>query len=156
MLASSSSTGCVEDGLSWKAITGSERAAGRMPDRDLPGPSRALRLFGDVGTETEISFEGRAAVDFQQHTFPNEGSDFDPGLSPDGTTIAFSSTRHSENSHLYLKRVNGSAVTQLTSGRGSDVQPTIDPSGRRIAFASSRGGNWDIWLIDLTGEMSYR
>jgi TolB protein len=52
---------------------------------------------------------------------------------------------------LYLKSVDGLAVTQLTSDRASDVQPVFSPDDTRVAFASDRASNWDIWVIRLDG-----
>ena len=145
-------TGC-SDGL-WGPKTSKKTARTGASTRrgTYPSPSRSLRLFGAAGTRTDVVFEGKAAVDFKQHSFPAEGDDFDPEVSPSGKHLVFASTRHSKSSHLYLKAVGGAAVTQITDGPGSDVQPVIDPTGTRIAFSSSRSGNWDIWIIDVDGR----
>jgi Tol biopolymer transport system component len=42
-------------------------------------------------------------------------------------------------------------VTQLTNDPANDVMPRISPDGARIAFASNRSGNWDIYVMPLTG-----
>lgn len=84
-------------------------------------------------------------------TFSNEGSDFDPVVDHSGTWLVFASTRHRETADLYFKKVEGTAVTQLTNDPGNDVMPAISPDGRQIAFASDRAGNWDIYLMDANG-----
>jgi Tol biopolymer transport system component len=43
-------------------------------------------------------------------------------------------------------------MTQLTDGPGNDAQPCYDPAGTRIAFTSDRAGNWDIWVVDISGR----
>lgn len=58
---------------------------------------------------------------------------------------------HREASDLYIKSVNGSTVTQLTSDPGDDAMPAFDPSGQRIAFASNRAGKWDIYITTADG-----
>lgn len=111
-----------------------------------------LRLFGAPGGEADVVFAGRAATHIQQHTFPNDGGDFDPASEPSGRRMVFASTRHSRFSHLYSKSVDGATITQITDGQGNDAQPVFSPDGRRIAFASDRSGNWDIWVVDADGR----
>ena len=42
-------------------------------------------------------------------------------------------------------------MTQLTNDPGNNAMPSFSPNGRRIAFASDRSGNWDIYMMDVTG-----
>ncbi len=86
-----------------------------------------------------------------QHTFSTVGRDFDPDVSPDGVVLAFASTAHSENPDIFLKAVDGFAVTQITSDPADDIQPRFSPDGERLAFCSNRGGNWDIWIVARDG-----
>lgn len=111
-----------------------------------------LHLFGRDPGLSDVAFEGRAATGLLQHTTASDGSDFDPDIDHSGKLIVFASTRNSHNSHLYIKSVNGSTITQITDGPSNDAQPQIDPAGRRIAFASDRAGQWDIWVIDSSGR----
>jgi TolB protein len=50
-----------------------------------------------------------------------------------------------------MKRVDGTAITQLTSDAAQDVMPTVSPDGRRIAFASNRAGSYDIYVMSASG-----
>ncbi len=111
-----------------------------------------LHMFGRGASAEEVSFEGKAATDLRQHTEPSEGADFDVDVDPAGRMLVLASTRHSRNSHIYIKSVDGATMTQLTDGPGNDAQPCYDPSGTRIAFTSDRSGNWDIWIVDITGR----
>jgi TolB protein len=83
----------------------------------------------------------------RQHSFTAEGADFDVDVSPDGQRLVFSSTRHSLQPDLYLKAVDGVAVTQITSDPAADVQPCFSPDGKNVVFASNRSGNWDLWMV---------
>lgn len=84
-------------------------------------------------------------------TFATEGGDFDPSVDPTGQWLAFASTRHRQTSDIYVKAVNGTTLTQLTSDPANDAMPAFSPDGRRIAFCSDRTGNWDIYIMDGRG-----
>lgn len=111
-----------------------------------------LRLFGREGAAQDIVFEARASIDVEQHTFPGEGSDFDPDVDPTGRLLVFASTRHSRHSHLYTKPIGGAVITQITDEAADDTQPAFCPLGKRIAFTSNRAGQWDVWVIDANGK----
>lgn len=111
-----------------------------------------VTLFGEISGVPTYDFESRTAVSLRQHSYPPEGSDFDPATSRDGRMMIFASTRHSLNPDIYYQEGDGLAVVQLTSDPASDVQPAFSPDGRRVAFASDRAGNWDIWIINLDGQ----
>ena len=110
-----------------------------------------ISLFGELSRPGESTYFGRTATSLTQHTFSEVGSDFDPDVESTGKWMVFASTRHSILPDLYVKHVDGVAVTQLTADPASDVQPAVSPDGTRIAFASNRGGNWDIWIISVDG-----
>lgn len=110
-----------------------------------------LTLFGELPERSRVPFTDRAVSPMKQHTFTTEGADFDVDVSPDGEWIVFASTRHTARPNLYLKRVDGRAVTQLTDEPAGDVHPVFSPDGRHIAFASRRSGSWDLWMVTLEG-----
>jgi len=110
-----------------------------------------LTLFGEFQERSRIPFQNRPVSPMKQHTFTAEGADFDLDISPDGKRLVFSSTRHTTEPNLYMKTIEGRAVTQLTSDPAADVQPCFSPDGKKILFASYRSGNWDIWMMSLDG-----
>jgi TolB protein len=89
---------------------------------------------------------------FQQHTFVDQGYDADPTVDATGKWLAFASTRDSEHSNLYMQKVDGTAVIQLTSENVDDAAPSFSPDGKRLAFASTRAGNWQIFVMDISGK----
>ena len=110
-----------------------------------------LTIFGELPDQSRVPFHARAASPMKQHSFATEGADFDVDASPDGEWVVFGSTRHSAQPDIYLKRMEGRAVTKLTDDPAGDVQPSFSPDGREIAFASRRSGNWDLWIVGLEG-----
>jgi Tol biopolymer transport system component len=78
-------------------------------------------------------------------------SDENPVWSPDGSRIAFVSTRDG-NPEIYLMQADGSGVVRLTADAGNDHYPTWSPDGERLAFVSDRGGNGDVYVIGADGS----
>ncbi len=115
----------------------------------------AVNLFGEFrGMEP-----GRFAVaggigdaNFQQHTFPDEGADSCVAVDPTGKWLCFASTRHSRNAGLYLQRVDGLSVTQLTDDGADAAFPAFSPDGKKIAFCSTRSGTWKLYIMDVDGR----
>lgn len=110
-----------------------------------------VSMFGDLSDRSPSTFFSRTAVSLRRHTFIEVGADFDPDIDTTGKRLVFASTRHNILPDLYIKAVDGVAVTQLTSDPAADIQPAFSPDGAHIAFASNRGGNWDIWIVDADG-----
>lgn len=110
-----------------------------------------ISLFGDLPGTREPGYVMRTSVSLRRHTFADVGADFDPDIDTAGKRLVFASTRHSVQPDLYVKSVEGVAVTQLTSDPAADVEPAFNPDATRVAFASRRSGNWDIWIIGVEG-----
>jgi uncharacterized protein (DUF885 family)/Tol biopolymer transport system component len=79
------------------------------------------------------------------------GSNSDPDWSPDGSRIAFQSTRD-ENFEVYLINPDGSGLVNLTEHPASDHSPAWSPDGSRIAFVSDRDGNEEIYIMAADGS----
>lgn len=86
-----------------------------------------------------------------QITFATEGADFDPRVSRDGASLVFASTQHRSTADIYIKKIGGRAITQLTADAGNDVMPALSPDGKRIAFASDRNGTWQLFVMGSAG-----
>jgi TolB protein len=68
-----------------------------------------------------------------------EGTDRQPSVSPDGTRIAFSSSREG-NFSLYLVGVDGGGLRRLTYSPSSDGEPAWSPDGSKMVFVRGRDG----------------
>lgn len=84
----------------------------------------------------------------------SEGKNYKPMWSPDGTRIAFESTRDG-NLELYLMQADGSHQTRLTFDSSTDASPSWAPDGKHLLFFSNRTstqnpeGRWHLYIIDL-------
>ena len=88
------------------------------------------------------------------------GRGVNPALSPNGEWIAFS-VASGRSHHLFLMKIDGSELTQLTDSRTVDVQPAWSADGQWIVFTSNRAepdmrspdkSNWDIWAVSRDGR----
>jgi Tol biopolymer transport system component/DNA-binding winged helix-turn-helix (wHTH) protein len=73
-----------------------------------------------------------------------------PQFSPDGSKIAFESTR-SGAYEIWMCRSDGTGVVQLTRFNSSTGTPRWSPDGQQIAFDSRASGNADIFVVDSRG-----
>ncbi len=120
--------------------------------------SQSIRvgLDGDLSGYQPVEFESKPFTSLVQHTFCEEGGDYDPCVSNDNKLITFSSLRHSPNPDIFIKQINGFVATRLTSDPASEIQPAFSPNNDKIAYASNRSGSWDIWVVGLDGSSPTR
>src|SRR4029450_10864640 len=91
--------------------------------------------------EVEVmTAEGRAPATLSRHP----AADFGPTWSPDGTRIAYTSTRDGKP-EVYVVEVDGSKTTRLTIS-GGPSNPTWSPEGLRVVLVAAGIG---LALVDL-------
>lgn len=83
-------------------------------------------------------------------TFVAPIQDSYPSLSPDGSTLAFHSTR-SGRVALYLADADGSHVRTLLDSGDGPITPAWSPDGRTIAFVARVNKQFEIFVIDRDG-----
>ena len=77
----------------------------------------------------------------------------DPTFSPDGSRIAFVSSRDG-NPEIYVMNADGTGATRLTTDPQADGRPAFTPDGQAVVFHSSRtAGKQQVWAVnvDATG-----
>jgi Ca2+-binding RTX toxin-like protein len=92
-----------------------------------------------------VGSDGRGAIVLDA----GGGDAWSPVWSPDGSRIAFLSSRLGRVS-LFVSTLTGSAV-HVGSPAGMDAQPSWSADGSRLAFASTLAGDTDVWVVGVTG-----
>jgi TolB protein len=82
---------------------------------------------------------------------PHQAFEESPRCSPDGTRVAWVSTRHG-NQEVYSVKSDGSDLRRLTNDVALDNAPSWSPDGTQIAFASARSGNFEIYVMKADGS----
>jgi len=85
-------------------------------------------------------------------TFPHfGGTNLSPAWAPDGTRLAFSSSR-TGTSEIYMVDASGGSLKRLTTAKGPDVSPTWNrKTGAQLAFVSGRTGLPQIYTMEADG-----
>ena len=125
--------------------------AGRAAEPPAPfgAPAGTLVFHGKATGQLDIFVsddESRSARNLTAH--PAEDSE--PELSPDGTQVAFQSTRAGK-SHVFVVPTTGGPPTQFTSGGSLDQSPCWSPDGRWLYFDSHRGTSWRLCRVRIAG-----
>src|SRR5438045_8867193 len=74
----------------------------------------------------------------------------EPGISPDGSTIAFVS-----GGDIVEVPARGGDARLLVSHPATESRPLFSPDGKRLAFTSTRTGSGDVYALTLaTGDVT--
>jgi serine/threonine protein kinase/Tol biopolymer transport system component len=82
-------------------------------------------------------------------TEDNEG-DYRPIWSPDGSKIAFTSTRTGSRS-IWIMNADGGAPRELTPEKSDYGWPAWSPDGKSVSYSCNRTGNHEVYLQALEG-----
>jgi Tol biopolymer transport system component len=121
----------------------------RIPDTSYTARYQIYVMNSDGSNVGQLTFPD-ATRDSTGHVIDTT-SNFHPAWSPDGTKLAFASTRDT-NPEIYVMDPNGSNVVRLTYDAADDAQPAWSPDGTKIAFASNRDGNDEIYVMAANGS----
>jgi Tol biopolymer transport system component/tetratricopeptide (TPR) repeat protein len=81
--------------------------------------------------------------------------DIHPAVSPDGSSVAFSSNRTGTHQIYVLHRPTGE-VRQITLGPVPKYWPSWSPDATRLVFDSDRSGNQELFVVDLAAGTEQR
>ena len=73
-----------------------------------------------------------------------------PIVSPDGSSVAYMSTRSGEPPNIWVMGIDGRQAMQLTADETAEYSPSWFPTSDRVAFMSNRGkARYGLWSIDI-------
>ncbi|MDZ7332863.1 MAG: hypothetical protein ONB31_12870 [candidate division KSB1 bacterium] len=87
--------------------------------------------------------------------------DWYPALVGDGDKLIFVSERddsrsvpfHEKLSEIYLCNISDGSLVRLTQNECDDTAPSVSANGKWILFSSDRSGNFQLYRMDLRGNM---
>ncbi len=121
-------------------------AAVRRPSFHPNGDRVGFAIPAAAGQE--IASVGKDGKD--RKTLTTGGINNWPAYSPDGSRIAFCSSRDGEFD-LYVMSADGTDVKRVVKLTGMQARPCWSPDGKRIAFTWNADGRYDIHAVNLDG-----
>lgn len=103
------------------------------------GTSDLYKIDLQDGTKTAITNGPRGAANYE------------PAISPDGQTVAFSSDRGGRPM-IYTMPIDGGTPQRLTFAGYYNASPAWSPDGKKIAFASAVDKHFEIFVMDSNGK----
>lgn len=86
----------------------------------------------------------------QKQLTADAGDNFQPVVSPDGSSVVFVSDRKDVRHNLWRMDIDGNNTRQLTSGH-YDRNPTFSPDGKWIIYASMGVSQPNLWRVSTDG-----
>jgi Tol biopolymer transport system component len=75
-----------------------------------------------------------------------------PAWSPDGRQLAFGVMLSPSEGGIAIVNADGSGFRVVARGPNQSVNPTWSPDGRQLAFEANRGGNFEIYSVNVDGS----
>lgn len=73
-----------------------------------------------------------------------------PAVSPDGSRVAYMSTRSGQSSNVWITGTDGSGAIQITANEGGGNEPSWFPDGKRVAYIAKKDNRSALWAVDIT------
>src|SRR6266404_4466029 len=125
-----------------------------IPDTSYTPRFQIYVMNSDGSNVGQLTFADTARDSLTGH-IKDTTSNFHPAWSPDGTKIAFASTRDT-NPQIYVMDPNGFNVVRLTHDAAADLPPAWSPDGTKIAFQSDRQTDYAVWVMNADGSNPVR
>jgi TolB protein len=143
------------DGAGERTLLTHALANGRGFDASFSSDGTRVAVSAREGGDRDIFVMGSDGSDPINLTAVSAADETTPEFSPDGSRIAFISTRVDTSHDLYTMAVDGSDVVALPDARDfSESDPSWSPDGEQIAFQafSRRTLDGGLFTIEADGE----
>ncbi|NMW20921.1 MAG: Tol-Pal system beta propeller repeat protein TolB [Chlorobiaceae bacterium] len=108
---------------------------------------------------TTLSFEGNQNIylvkpdgSLSRRVTNNRGIDVSPTFSPDGSKMAFVSSRNG-SPQIFIQDIQSGEARRLTFSGRYNTQPSWSPAGDKIAYSTMQGrGEIDLFVINVDGS----
>ena len=110
-----------------------------------------LLLVSSRGGATRLYWLDRSNLAGLRRASADTGSAADPSIAPDGSRIAFVSTRDG-NPEIYVMDADGSNLARVTNDPQADGRPVFTPDGAGLVFQSTRSGKSQVYTAALDGS----
>ncbi|MEP6905734.1 MAG: hypothetical protein ABI875_06590, partial [Gemmatimonadales bacterium] len=112
-------------------------------------PDGKLLIYSMAGSLWREVIGSGEAVEL---THPRAAYDYQPDVSPDGSSVVFS--RYDGDSiELWRLDLKDGREQALTSGKAVNVEPRLSPTGKRIAWVSTLGtGHFNLMIADVSPD----
>jgi Tol biopolymer transport system component len=84
----------------------------------------------------------------------SDSLDAQPAWSPDGTELAFQRRSKTSGLDIWLLKMDGGTLEQLTNSPGNEVDPAWSPDGLHIVYTNTNNASKDsnLWIMDVNGD----
>jgi dipeptidyl aminopeptidase/acylaminoacyl peptidase len=136
-----------------------------LPSSSLPDQSAFATFPGENGKIAFVRYIGNQEIYImnsngsgQINISTERHDDGYPDWSPDGTRIAFASTRPGNflNWGIWVMNADGSEPRMLIDTETNELDPSWSPDGTKIAFVTDRDGNNEIYFMNADGSRQTR
>ncbi len=127
--------------------------AGGTPATAPPAPAPGAWPFTDPRPDDAAAAKRRPMSIRDLYRVKNL---YDPQISPDGRWVAFVQTGYdivkgARDTNLWVVRMDGKGLRQLTRAKGADYNPRWSPDGKHLIFVSTRNKGPQLYRLPLAG-----
>ncbi len=141
--------------LFWFNRSGERTAAiatpGGYASIDLAPDGKRVAIHRHQGTGGDSWFFDVAQGRMQRLTFDPTQENASPIWSPDGTRVAFASTR-SGKSGIYVKPVDGASADELIVESTTTMEPMSWSADGKLIVYDATGNSQDVWAVPVSGD----